>query len=803
MNIFKAFALVILFFTANLVFSQTYKKVITGRIVGNSNKPLENINVTVKNTSVGTVSDKKGRFSLSVKTDKTTIVVTGIGFKSKDINIDFAENTTVNVNIVLNTKTYDIKEVSVSPEKSLLDNNISKAREVHLEIPGGTNLFELKTLHVQSSQTLKEAMRLVPGIHIQEYFGGNDQPRLNIRGAGIQSNPPFRGIELLQDGISTNFSDGTFIMGMLEPRAANYMEVFRGANGFKYGVATLGGAINLVSKDGYTASPLAINIQGGSFDYIGGSISSGKVLGKSDYYASLSYNKTNGFRDFNHSSRLNALLNFGHKFSERLENRTYITFTDIEFDVPGPLTQAELEDNPKQNTSGVIPSVSIGPNVVRDKPGRKTKVFRVANKTRYLVNENSFFTAGIYYQYVDDVFKYPITTGFRESKNNDLGISLYYNNEVDKNKFVAGVNASTGTIDRKFFINKANEKTDKYADNELRSNNIYLLIEDVYKISPELSAVAALQISYNERNNKDRFETPEQRPFYDLASQSSGIFSSSNTSVDNSYTGFNPKLGLIYAFNKGSKLFFNLSRSYEPPTFDELIKIAGSNPKRSPGIFESVDLDDQTATTFEIGTKGKSRFLSWDLCIYRSWVKNEILTTTDDFSIAGVTRNSKDKTIHQGLELGLGIRIFENLFSVNGDKLSFNAVYNYNDFYFNEGIYDGKQIAGVPKHYIYMNLDYNHPCGVFTEINMESLPKKTPTDHQNTLFQKEYYLFGFRLGYNKNRYGFFVEAKNITDQKYASSYIIRDVVPDPPPATMRPNEVSTFIPGSGKFYSRV
>jgi len=31
---------------------------------------------------------------------------------------------------------------------------------------------------------------------MQELFGGNDQPRLNIRGSGIQDNPVSRGVQL-------------------------------------------------------------------------------------------------------------------------------------------------------------------------------------------------------------------------------------------------------------------------------------------------------------------------------------------------------------------------------------------------------------------------------------------------------------------------------------------------------------------------------------------------------------------------------------------------------------------------------
>lgn len=792
-----------LFFFMQVLSAQTYEKTINGSIFDRLQKPLAGINIKIEGQPAGTISDENGNFYLSVKSNSTTIIISGIGFHEQQFNVVFDENTSVKVKVELNEQTYELNEVFVSPQKSLLDNNISKAKQRHAEIPGGTNIFELKDLSVQSSHTLKDAMRLVPGIHVQEFFGANDQPRLNIRGSGIQSNPQFRGVELLQDGIPTNFSDGSFIIGVMEPRAANYIEVFRGANSLRYGSATLGGAVNLVSKDGYTSSPVSLTIQGGSFGYLGGGISSGKVFGKNDYYSSLSYNKSDGYRESNESSRLNAMLNIGRKFSEKFENRIYFTFTDLSFDVPGPLTQAQLDKDPTQINPGINTTnepYSIGPNVVRDKPGRSSKVFRVANKTQYVINGKEELSVGISYQYTDDMFTFPITEGVRYSLHNDFGVNLFYDYTGSKNKLTLGINALAGNIDRQYYINMNGKKGAKYADNLLTSTNLTLVLEDVYKLTSKLSAIAVLQTSYNVRNNEEQFETPESRPFYNFASQTSGVFQSENSSQDKNYTGFNPKLGLIYSFDKANRAFVNVSRSYEPPTFDELINFSGSTPNNSPLSIEPADLDAQTATTYEIGTKGVYKIFNWDLCFYHSRVTNEILTTTDLSGIVGVTRNSPDLTIHQGIELGMGITVFENLISKKGDKLRYNAVYNLNDFYFNEGFYKDKQIAGVPKHYLFMNLEYKHPSGVFTTVNMESLPEKTATDHQNTIFQQSYTLFGFRIGYNKKRLGFFIEGKNITDKKYAASYIIRDVVSDPQSPVLGPDEVTTFIPGTGRNF---
>jgi hypothetical protein len=54
-------------------------------------------------------------------------------------------------------------------------------------VPGGTNL--ILPQHEVRLVTLRDALDYQPGLVVQDFFGGIDQPRLNIRGSGIQSNP--------------------------------------------------------------------------------------------------------------------------------------------------------------------------------------------------------------------------------------------------------------------------------------------------------------------------------------------------------------------------------------------------------------------------------------------------------------------------------------------------------------------------------------------------------------------------------------------------------------------------------------
>lgn len=214
-------------------------------------------------------------------------------------------------------------------------------------IAGSTSLVEIKADN-QHLATMKDALRLQPGVIIQDMFGGNDQPRLNIRGSGIQSNPQRRGVYLLQDGIPVNFSDGSYVVGIMDAMTAQYIEVFKGANALRFGAGTLGGALNFVSRTALSDTTTSIKLEGGSYGSFGLTFTTGRRMGAWDVFAASTYNRQDGYRIYNQNRRLTASLNIGWRNKNKtLENRTFMHFTHLFFEMPGPLTLDQLMNDPK------------------------------------------------------------------------------------------------------------------------------------------------------------------------------------------------------------------------------------------------------------------------------------------------------------------------------------------------------------------------------------------------------------------------------------------------------------------------
>lgn len=679
----------------------------------------------------------------------------------------------------------NLKEVNVLAPRQLTQPTVAQALNEQRLIAGSTSLVQMSSLR-QRLSTLKDALAMQPGVIIQEFFGLNDQPRLNIRGSGIQSNPQRRGVYLLQDGIPVNFADGSYIIGVMDPMTAHFVEVFKGANALNFGASTLGGAINFVSPTANKkhGANMLVKAEGGSYGYRAVAASMGYRWQTSDAHISTSYSAQDGHRLYNHNTRWSIAANYGlQNLNGHVENRTYLHFTWLKFQFPGPLNMQQLMDNPKQVNAGVDLPFSMGPNVLRDKPRRFARMIRVANRTGIRFNANSDLVAAVYYQYADDQFVFPITISIPHSYHHDGGLTLNYRLTTGKHNLRAGLVASAGQIDRRTYINKDGLESFMFAHDNLQARNLTLFAEDLIRLTSKLNFVADAQLVYNERNSSDRFPQPDLRPWYSHMSKKYRYFRSQSTTLNQHFSAFNPRIGLIYSPFKGQdvQLFGNLSRSYEPPTFDELVGTeVTTNINTSPKRLYAIALDKQTATTLELGSKGRTTRFSWNVAAYHSWVHNEILEVKD--YVRGIKRTENyPTTLHQGVEVGLNAVVADNPWGTNAGKLTLGGVYNFSDFRFSGGKYQGKRLAGIPQHYLNLSAEYEHSCGLSIGAQVEWKPGETPIDHTNTMFQPAYHVWNVRAAYalGKN-ISLYVEMKNVANSRYASSYVISDEIHNPP-----------------------
>ena len=135
------------------------------------------------------------------------------------------------------------------------------------------------------------------------------------------------------------------------------------------------------------------------------------------------------------------------------------------------------------------------------------------------------------------------------------------------------------------------------------------------------------------------------------------------------------------------------------------------------------NVDAQTATTYEIGTRGRRPDFTWDLSLYRAEISNELQCLTDVAVSLLHRRRTRTAPFIRASRPGFGVAFLKSVFAQE-DRVWFNVAYTYNDFFFDGDARCGNnRLPGAPPHYIRAEVLYKHPSGFYAGPNVEWMPQ--------------------------------------------------------------------------------
>ncbi len=615
---------------------------------------------------------------------------------------------------------------------------------------------------------MEDSLRLAPGVFIASRFG-SDEARVSIRGSGLQRTFHGRGLTVLQDGVPVNLADGGFDMQAIEPQATRYIEVERGANALRYGGGTLGGAINYISQTGHSAPPLLLRAETGSEGYQRYNLSAGGKQGELDGFASLNYVDQDGFRDHARQRNSRFFGNVGVQLSDHVESRFYLTAIDVDSELPGNLTYAQLMADPRQANARAV---------ARDQH-RDFTLYRLANRTR-VQHDNGHVTEISGYAAKKQLF-HPIEffqtgPGLIEQDSRDIGLGVRHLADTrwlgGHQEHVAGVQWHRGlTLDERYtYANNVGGSVGHQRGTldhrqKLTADNLDLYGQSSWHLTPRVTAIAGMQSSVAKRQQVVLADNVGFDPATGATRLQTGTYAET-------YKRTSPRVGFIYRPADSVQVYGNLSGSYEPPSFSESLN--------------NQPLKAQRAMTSELGVRGNQARtglrLGWDLSVYRAAIRNELLEIGLN---AGQTATiNAGKTIHQGIEAGL---------TADANHWRMLASYLYNDFHFrNNADFGNNDIAGLPDQVLTAELAARLPGALWVGPTVRAASRSW-VDHANTAAAPGYAVYGLKLSQDLGQgLSWFAEGRNLTDKYYAATTgVIRDM--SAPGANQ-----AQFSPGDGR-----
>ncbi|MDD4158047.1 MAG: TonB-dependent receptor [Proteiniphilum sp.] len=274
--------LCLLFYGAN-TYAQT--ATVRGSIKDTRGESLIGVNVIVKGTQQGTISDTEGNFTLSVPSTNSTLEFSYIGYKSQDVALN--GRSTINVTLIEDTQALDeIVVVGYGTQKKV---NLTGSVQ---------NVSSVDIVKRNVSNTSIALQGLVPGVSIITSTGrpGYDGAGITIRGTGSlnSSSRPLVLIDgVIADAYGLNFIDMNSIESISVLKDA--------ASASIYGSRASNGVILITTK---RAKDNKLNISYSGYVGVNSPITMPKPLSAVDYMKSINVARANADMDPQYSNEL-------------------------------------------------------------------------------------------------------------------------------------------------------------------------------------------------------------------------------------------------------------------------------------------------------------------------------------------------------------------------------------------------------------------------------------------------------------------------------------------------------------------
>ncbi|NQZ53122.1 MAG: TonB-dependent receptor [Piscirickettsiaceae bacterium] len=642
------------------------------------------------------------------------------------------------------------------------------------------------------------------------------QPDLQFR--GFTASPLVgvaQGLSVFQDGVRINEPFGDTVNFELIPESAiASMNLMPGSNPV-FGLNTLGGAISIQTKNGFTHEGHSLETYTGSFGRKSATIESGANDGTFGYFITGAHIEEDGWRDESPSD----IDQFFGNLSYRNESSTLdLSVTAVDSDLNGngasPIelvkqddkavftypdnTQNELRMFSLNGSHWLSDSVLVSANTYYRNNDRSTfngDGAELEIDSGFLVEEDE--TYGGVGDGIEDTNGDEITEAALGSPTNDLALNNTSETEQDglgfslqftflddlfdrENQLIVGASYDDADMeynarsevavfkDDRGTIGTGVTLADSVVDGDIDSDTLGIYFTDTLAVTDQLSLT--LSARYNLTH-------------IDISGTSqNGATNLNESGSTHTFRRINPSAGLTYAVNETFGVFGNYSESSRAPTPSELACSNKSVPCALPNSFLSdPPLDQVVSKSWEGGFRGQVSNVNWTVTAFHSTNHDDIIFLPVEEGAAGNLNNgyfdNVGRTKRKGVELGLnGL--------AHDDKMNWFANYSFVDATFessfdvhNENnpagedttVTSGDNIPGIPKHNIKVGADYAFTQGLSLgfDASYRSSQRYRGDEANNNARIGGYAIMNLHGRYAVNKHvEFFAKVDNVFDTEY-------------------------------------
>lgn len=545
----------------------------------------------------------------------------------------------------------------------------------------GTNLWSGKKNEVINIQSLnaniaektgRQIFAKVPGVFVYDMDGSGNQMNVSTRGLDAHRGWEFN---IRRNGAITNSDMYGYPAShySIPMEAVDRIELVRGTGSLQYG-AQFGGMLNYATKKPDSTRILSIeNITSfGSYGLLSTFLSASGKAGKFQYMAYYTKRVSDGYRENGKTDYDAQSFLLMYSPSTRLKFTAELSRSNYVYQMPGPLTDAMFQANPRQATRSrnyfnpeiYVPSIrmdwSLGEHtqiswvtsavlgyrnsVMFDKPANVVDAIDPVT-LQYAPRQVDIDNFNSYTSELRVLHRYQL---FNQESNVVGGVQVF-NNDLHRRQ------QGTGTTGTDFDLTVTESGFGR--DMHLKSKNVAFFVENKFQLLPSLSITpgARLELGESVMSGVISYYDPEDVP---------------NT-IEHKFPLFG--ISAQYQVEKTGTLYAGISQAYRPVIFKDLI----------PGsVYEKVDknLKDASGYNLEAGFRGNTKSLRWDVSLFHLRYNNRMGTQAmyDENNIFYLYRTNIGNSTTDGAEVfaEYGIRAAKDIsFSLFTSTAFFRGVY--------------------------------------------------------------------------------------------------------------------------------
>ncbi len=735
------------------------------------------------------------------------------------------------INVVAEQKTIELDTIEVFSVTPLYGSGVSIDK-----IP--TNVQVVNSEQLQNAQSISLAdyiNRYLGSVHINEAQNNPLQPDIYYR--GFVASPLLglpQGLSVYVNGVRFNEPFGDTVNWDLIPQGAiDSISLMPGSNPL-FGLNTLGGAISIKTKTGFSAPGHQLEVSGGSWERHSEELSSGWNNGTWGYFIDLHHFEENGWRDFSPTeanqvfgslswrgdrgeldltlaANDNKLLGNGavpiqlHKqqrkaiFTHPDQTITRMFFSELSglFDLTDTIQlsgNAYFRQNRIKSLNGDDSDFEAC-----EEPDNAGFVCEEEGNTEEIVENllgNNVLVTDLYGNLdPEEVLGATNNTGQTHMRSTGGTIQTAINEKLfgHQNHFIFGaaydfadvhfesdtelglLTDSRGTTASGIFVEEAHVRL----NTETETYGVYL--SNSFSVTDDLTITLAGRYNHTTITLKNQFINGEDK-----------------LSGEHSFDRFNPSAGFTYQLLDNLGMYGNYSESARVPTPMELSCADEDDPCKLPNAFVAdPPLAQVVAKTWEAGFRGhlnnymSKGDLNWNIGFFHTTNHNDIIFNRGGDSISEGFFSNIGQTLRYGIETGFSTNVPALLSSI--DDWHFATNYTYLNARFLDGftiqnpldlereggvnVKRGDRIPGLPEHIYKASLSVDlwqrWTLGIDAQYSGDQFFRGDEANITDPL--GGYWLFSAKTELKINKHiAFFGRVDNIFDRNYKTFGVYGD-----------------------------